>query len=653
MNWKFTILKCFFFLSLAISNKANAHHSLPTSVTIDFSMAVSQYFINPPFISGVINDPTDPAATIGVRLDIKENGIAIVATDYTITATSSSTNVVTVANISITKYNGYAIAQIVPTGVGYSDIKLALTKGSSTATATIKYAASAPATTPFITRFHSGSSDASAAISLDSNYMLIGDDEINSLFVYDRKNSGLPVKTYDYQNLLGLTDGITGNYLEIDLEAGVKSINYPNRIYWISSLGTSGSSNIIKPNINRLFATDITGTGSNTTFATIGYDDNIRSQLVTWGDTKGYNFTASAASGHDAKAIDGFNIEGMCFGPDNTSLFIAFRTPLVTITARTKALIAPILNFETWFNNGSPVGNPTFGSPIELDLGGRGFRDIIRLSNGGYIIITGNYKANPLNGAVYKWTGFASDVPVLIPNFNINNLNAETVVEVVENGVMAKNKLQIISDNGSSEYYNDGIQAKDLNQNNFKKFRSDMFSTTNNVLPVSIEYFKTNKIGATNYLQWKINGIDIEKIELEKAENNNPFYTLNSYFNNNKETQCNLAKIIPSFECYRLKLFHKNGSIEYSQIIRFKATTSKLNLTVYPNPATNFFWVNTNSEAVKTVIIYNTIGEIVYRERFSGYSIKIKNNFKSVGYYNIQVVSKDEEAVEKLFIVRP
>jgi hypothetical protein len=42
----------------------------PQSVTIDFSIATYQSFINPPYVSGVINDPTDPAATIGVRVDI-------------------------------------------------------------------------------------------------------------------------------------------------------------------------------------------------------------------------------------------------------------------------------------------------------------------------------------------------------------------------------------------------------------------------------------------------------------------------------------------------------------------------------------------------------------------------------------------------------
>ena len=172
------------------------------------------------------------------------------------------------------RYDGYAVVKITPSGVGYSDVKLKLTKGSSTDNITIKYAASAASATPTSTTFHTSMSDASAAIALDSNYMVIGDDEIKTLFVYDRKKSGLPVASFDYQNLLGLTDGSTGNYKEIDLEAGVRSINYPGRVYWMSSLGTAGSSSVVKANINRIFATNISGTGATTSISTVGYYNN-------------------------------------------------------------------------------------------------------------------------------------------------------------------------------------------------------------------------------------------------------------------------------------------------------------------------------------------------------------------------------------------
>ncbi|MFY7964567.1 MAG: T9SS type A sorting domain-containing protein [Chitinophagaceae bacterium] len=653
-NIKLRLQLIFFFLYSNCQAQLNIPGGAsPQAVSINFNSSTSN-FLNPPYVSAVINDPTDPAATIGLKVDVLENGNPILASDYTIAATSSKSSVVTVSNIIITKYNGYAIIKIIPTGVGYSDIKLTLTKDSSTNNITIKYAASAASTTPAITRFCTGISDASAAIVLDSSYMVIGDDEINSLFVYDRKNSGLPVATYDYQNLLGLTDGSSGNYAEIDLEAGVKSINFPNRTYWISSLGTAGSSNNVKPNINRLFAVDINGTGASTTFNTIGYYSNIRSQLITWGNANGFGFTASAASGHDAKTIDGFNVEGMCFGPDNTSLFIAFRAPLLPVTARTKALIAPILNFENWFNNGNPTGNPSFGNPILLDLGGRVFRDIIRLSNGSYIIIAGNYDNIPLTGAIFKWNGSATDQPILIPEFAINNINAETVAEITENGIMSNNKLQVISDNGSTVFYNDGTQAKDLSRDNYKKFRSDIISTTNNVLPVVIEYFKISSSKDYDILRWKINSLEIEKIEIEKADNKNKFKPIIAFIDISKQMEYKCLKSNQDIVYYRLKLLYKSGNTEFSQIISVKNHNINSSIAIYPNPSiNNKIHIVLPSNILNSVLqIYDNLGKMIQQNKINSSSSEIMLKTKRAGNYLVKITTESGELFEQVLLVQ-
>jgi hypothetical protein len=146
---------------------------------------------------------------------------------------------------------------------------------------------------------------------------------------------------------------------------------------------------------------------------------------------------------------------------------------LVPVTNRTNALIAPIQNFEQWFNNGGhPSGNPVIGEPIELNLGGRSVRDIIHLTNGKYIIVAGTYD-EILNGAVYSWSGKATDQPVLLNTADVFSLSAEGAMEMFENGKPLAGKLQLISDNGSARFYNDGVKTK-LLQPNFKKFRSDI-----------------------------------------------------------------------------------------------------------------------------------------------------------------------------------
>jgi hypothetical protein len=212
----------------------------------------------------------------------------------------------------------------------------------------------------------------------------------------------------------------------------------------------------------------------------VGYTA-LKTALLGWGDANGYNFTASAAAGVDAKLPGGFSAEGMVFGPDSTTLYLGLRTPLVPVSARNKAVIAPISNFETWFNNGSPVGSPTFAAPIELDLGGKGIRDMVRLSTGAYIIIAGNVGGSPTTGAIYKWTGKAADAPVLVACPAADTLNMEGVMEMSTAG-----SLQVITDKGDDVYYGDGIAAKDFSDLIYRKFRSDVLSALDLSLPTAV-----------------------------------------------------------------------------------------------------------------------------------------------------------------------
>jgi uncharacterized repeat protein (TIGR02543 family) len=442
-------------------------------LALTFNTTATTALLQPPYVSAVINDPTDPAKTKGIVLDVKYNNAAVVAANYTLTGSSSNTSVVSNANIVVTKADGSATIKITPGAVGYATITLTLTKGTNTKTILINYAASAAASVPAQTTWNTGISDGSAAIALDDNYFVVADDELNNLYVHSRKESGLPLKSYNYAGSLSLPDGTAE---ETDLEGGVRSTTVSGRMYWIGSMGNGKSPNFnSKPNRNRIFATTVSGTGAATSFSFVGYYATLREKIIAWGDANGYNFTAGAAAGKDSKTIDGFNVEGLTFGPDNTTLYIGLRAPLVPTGNRTKAVIVPVLNFETWFNNGAPSGNPTFGAPIELSLGTRGIRDIVRLSNGTYVIAAGS-SDDTQNSALYKWTGNAGDVPVALSSFTTSGLNIESVMGVNENGLLSLTKLQTISDNGSVVFYNDAIEAKDLTQNNFKKNRSDVLT---------------------------------------------------------------------------------------------------------------------------------------------------------------------------------
>lgn len=429
---------------------------------------------SPYAISGVINDPTDPAQNLGIAFTL--NDVETAADKLTVTATSSNATVVPNANLLLTGTGASRNLTITPVGVGYSTITVTVSDGANNTSYVLKYAASAASSTPANTFWHTSISNASNAIALDDNYYMTGDDEFNVINVYSRSASGLPFVSYNYNAVSTNLNLNTAFKPEVDIEAATGSASITNRIYWLGSM-SNNSSAVVAPNRDRLFATTYTGTGASTGFSFVGYC-SLRSQILTWGDANGYNFTGSAAAGSDPKTTSGFNAEGMVFAPDNTTLYIGLRAPLVPTATRTNAVIVPILNFETWFNNGFANGsqtNATFGSPIELNLGGRGIRDLIRLSNGTYIILAGSCGSDATS-AIFKWSGYATNAPILVNSSANGILNFEGAMQINHGGDISLSQLQLISDNGDDDFYNDGSEAKDLGEVNFQKFRSDIIS---------------------------------------------------------------------------------------------------------------------------------------------------------------------------------
>lgn len=458
---------------------------IPLNRFVSINAVANSAYLNlssngPAFVSGVRNDPTDPASTIGLNFTLSA------ATDLTVTASSSNASVVTNANLNLTGTGASRNLKITPTGVGYSTITLTVSSSTASSSYVINYAASAASATPASTRFHTGSSDASTAILVDANYMLVGDSENQVLRLYNRQSSGLPLAGFDYSSSLNLTDLSGGVPREVGLEASVIS---GNRIYWIGSQSnkTGGGA---RPNQNRVYATDVTLNGANTTLAYVSRYDYLREDIIAWDVTnshgKGANYyglQTSADAPTDPKSSSGYNIEGAEFAPDGSTVYIGFRAPQVPLPGRTKALIIPVTNLPSILTaSGGTQGSTTFGAPIELDLGGRGIREIRKNAANQYLIIAG-----PAGGAsntppndfrLYTWSGVSTDAPVLRAN-NLSTLavdgSIEAIVEVPAN-LTTSSQIQLVIDNGDAVYYNDATIAKDLAQANFKKFRSEVVS---------------------------------------------------------------------------------------------------------------------------------------------------------------------------------
>ena len=445
------------------------------------------------WLSGVIDDPTDPARSLGIDFYLADLDTPLA--NLQLGVSSSNQAVVSNANLMLSGSGANRKLQITPSGAGLTTITVTVADGSSSASYEFSYGASAASALPANSRFHTGASDASSAIAIDANWMLVADDEDQILRLYSRQQSGLPQAGFDFSSSLGLAGGS-----EVDLEA---STRIGNTIYWLGSHGnnTSGTD---RPNRERLFATALSGSGSDTSLSFLGDYRYLEDDLLAWDAANGnaLGLAASAAAGVLPEQAAGFNIEGLCIAPDGSSAYLAFRAPNTAPNTASgasggnqRALIIPVTNFTSLvaIGGGSP-GAAQFGNPISLDLGGRGIRSIEANASGEYLIVAGPSGAAtgiaPADFRLFSWSGNAADAPVL-RQADLSTLlsggSFEAIVEV-PNALNAGSSLQLLSDNGDTVWYGNGVISKDLEigagfGKPLQKFRSDWLSLGPAVIP--------------------------------------------------------------------------------------------------------------------------------------------------------------------------
>jgi len=352
--------------------------------------------------------------------------------------------------------------------------------------------------------WHTYSSDASTALALDSQYMFVGDNENDVIRLYERDRSGAPVAAFDFLPALGLTSDEHG---EVNIEG---STRVGNRLFFMGAHSNSNSG-VTRTNRSRMFAVDLTGTGTNATLTYVGRYDYLKPDLIAWdlnnGHGKGsnyYGFAASAADAVNPKAPDGFNIEGLAMAPGSTTVgWVGFRAPIVPVTNRTFALIVPVLNFTTLAISDAAQGSTIFGTPIELDLYGRGIRSMEGNTNG-YIISggpPGDVKQYPNDFRLYTWSGNPADQPQQRAA-DLTGTQPEGLVEVPTAPFASNTVVQFVSDNGNTIFYNDGIEDKHLLIDAFKKFRSDWF-TLGVVVPPTPIITGVQSAGTMATISWR------------------------------------------------------------------------------------------------------------------------------------------------------
>lgn len=292
-----------------------------------------------------------------------------------------------------------------------------------------------------------GASDASAAVIVSEDMIIVADDENNILRIYDINKAGNPVSSFDMTSFLD----IEPNHPEADIEGATR---VGQRIYWITSHGRNKNGKL-RPNRCRFFATDLLVENENVRLRTAGkpYKNLVNELLKTpashrLGLDKATRFGVKLKKKDREKLApkkEGLNIEGLCASPDGRKLYIGFRNPrpIDKKTGRAKAIVIPLLNPDRIIENGE---KPVFGEPMWWDLKGLGIRGMeYSIFHKTFFIIAGG----PDEGGgftLYRWSGSADSQPELQRklDFDRSEFSPETMIPFEKSG-----RLLMLSDDGT------------------------------------------------------------------------------------------------------------------------------------------------------------------------------------------------------------
>ncbi len=399
-------------------------------------------------LPAAIGDPTNP--TLGLK--VAEEGVE--ASELTVTASSSNPSVAASAEVS---GSGAARTLIVTPGstVGHSTITLTVkAPGGGEASTTVDYGLSDNQGDES-DRYYAGAGNGSTAIDVGGGYMIVGDDEGNVLRLYHERNSGEPVKTFDFTKVLPVGTS------EIDIEASARS---GNTLYWMGSLSNKKSGKAA-PEHDIVFAATLSGSGASAELTYLGSYTHLREDMVAWDEANGdpLGLAASTASGVPSNVTEGFNAEGLEFAAGSSEeAYVAFRAPLEPTNDRKAALLIPVSNFASLVTHGNPGSAPaTFGAPLEWNLGGLGLRELRRNADGEFLAIAGTSDDSNSQFGLYEWDGNPADQPVLTKTAlsSVNEGAWEDIVSVPD-PIVGGSTVELLQDDGDSVWYGDGLTSK-------------------------------------------------------------------------------------------------------------------------------------------------------------------------------------------------
>lgn len=270
-----------------------------------------------------------------------------------------------------------------------------------------------------------GMANASAAVRIGTDRVLVGSDENNTLILYSSIRGGAPLKVFETSPWLGLRRGEG----EADFEGAAR---IGDVVYWIGSHARNKNGRY-RPERHRFLALKISHEDGELELNPVAPAAGTLLESMLAAPTMA-EFSLREASGIAPELPGGLNIEGLAAGPEGT-LWIGFRSPV----PGGRALLAQLRN-PMEFATGHPA---QWGPACRLDLGGKGIRDLVWTGQE-YFVLGGN-SGEGGRTRLYRWTGpGAEPTPVKAPG--IKDLNAEGLVAF---GTPQSPRILVLSDDGN------------------------------------------------------------------------------------------------------------------------------------------------------------------------------------------------------------
>lgn len=270
-----------------------------------------------------------------------------------------------------------------------------------------------------------GLANASAAVRIGQDRILVGSDENNALVLCSATAGGAPLKVFETASWLGLRRGEG----EVDFEGAAR---IGDVVYWIGSHARNKNGRY-RPERHRLLALKISHEDGDLELSPVAPAASTLLLSMMAAPTMA-EFRLREATEIAPELSGGLNIEGLAAGPGGV-LWIGFRSPV----PGGRALLALLQN-PPEFVNGLPA---QWGAAQRLELGGKGIRDLVWTGKE-YFVLGGNAGEGGRT-RLYRWSGPGAE-PTAVKAPGLKDLNAEGLVAF---GPPQAPRILALSDDGN------------------------------------------------------------------------------------------------------------------------------------------------------------------------------------------------------------